>query len=58
MFFIILGIASLKGCLCMAPEAEGGVGGFFFWNSMLGTKQQKAIIASIIISLKVIVLPY
>lgn len=42
----------------MAPEAEGGVGGFFFWNSMLGKKQQKAIIASIIISLKVIFLPY
>ena len=57
MFLIILGMASLKACLFIEPEAEGGVGGFFCWKSMLGTKQTKAMMASIIISLNVKFLP-
>lgn len=42
-FFIIFGIDSAKGYLFIAPEAEGGVGGFDCWNNMLGIKHKIAI---------------
>lgn len=54
----MLGIATAKGSRGIAPEADGGVGGFFCWNKMFGAKQMKAIIASIIISLNVTLFPY